>query len=224
MALSALCGVAVVAAAAPAPAVGASFCGSVDGAATKLTVLSPTLLTLRSGAVVCPSERFVCSSGRIETAEAGCAAQAVAAMTYDGNGTVAVRGKRGSARLSSAACGAAEQQPAGGAPPPGLYCGSIAGILNSNLTVINATHMTYFNDITVANVLVACPDQPFVFQPDTGLLDISKDMADPTNCFAKASVQDGGSTFTFTFDGLSSITSSNSRWGAIDLQKAGGRC
>ena len=94
--------------------------------------------------------------------------------------------------------------------------------LNSNLTVKSATSLDYFNDITIANIVVNCPGEPYTFAADTGVLDISKDMADPANCFAKASAQDGGSTFTFTYDGSSTIASKNSKWGSIDLKKASG--
>ena len=62
----------------------------------------------------------------------------------------------------------------------------------------------------------------FAFAADTGVLDISKDMADPTNCLAKASAQDGGSTFTFTYDGSGTVASKNSKWGSIDLKLASG--
>ena len=80
----------------------------------------------------------------------------------------------------------------------------------------------HFNDITIANIVVNCPGEAFEFKSDTGVLDISKDMADPSNCFAKASAQDGGSTFTFTYDGTGTVASKNSKWGSIDLKKASG--
>ena len=114
---------------------------------------------------------------------------------------------------SGATCSAASLQKARAAPPAvgSLFCGGIPGILNSNLTVKTATSMDYFNDITFANIVVNCPGEAFVFAADTGILDISKDMADPSNCFAKASAQDGGSTFTFTYDGTSTIASKNSK-------------
>ncbi len=80
----------------------------------------------------------------------------------------------------------------------------------------------YFNDITIANIVVNCPGEAYVFEADTGVLNIDADMADPANCFAKASAQDGGSTFTFTYDGTDTIASKNSKWGSIDLKKASG--
>jgi hypothetical protein len=102
---------------------------------------------------------------------------------------------RATALLALAAPASAVDPPAAGS----LYCGGIPGILNSNLTVTSATSLAYFNDITIANIVVNCPTEAYVYQADTGVLNIDADMADPANCFAKASAQDGGSTFTFTY-------------------------
>ena len=44
--------------------------------------------------------------------------------------------------------------------------------------------------------MVHCPGEAYVFEADTGVLNIDADLADPADCFAKASAQDGGSRFT----------------------------
>jgi hypothetical protein len=149
-------------------------------------------------------------------------------FTYDGSGVIASKNSKwGSIDLklaSGATCAAASLKKARVDPPAAgsLYCGGIPGILNSNLTVTSATSLAYFNDITIANIVVNCPTEAYVYQADTGVLNIDADMADPANCFAKASAQDGGSTFTFTYDGSGVIASKNSKWGSIDLKLASG--
>eukprot|EP01062_Namystynia_karyoxenos_P060869 TRINITY_DN5263_c0_g1_i1.p1 TRINITY_DN5263_c0_g1~~TRINITY_DN5263_c0_g1_i1.p1 ORF type:complete len:233 (+),score=59.55 TRINITY_DN5263_c0_g1_i1:63-761(+) len=109
-------------------------------------------------------------------------------------------------------------------PPPAgsLFCGGVPGILSSNLTVLPGSRMTYFSDIKIVSVVVDCPREPFDFQPDTGVMDIAQDMANPSDCFAQASARDGGSTFTFTYDGDATVGSKNSKWGAVDLKRASG--
>eukprot|EP01062_Namystynia_karyoxenos_P026093 TRINITY_DN20390_c0_g1_i1.p2 TRINITY_DN20390_c0_g1~~TRINITY_DN20390_c0_g1_i1.p2 ORF type:complete len:294 (+),score=83.61 TRINITY_DN20390_c0_g1_i1:77-958(+) len=112
-------------------------------------------------------------------------------------------------------------------PPPkgGLYCGGIPGILTMNLTIIDGAHLSLNSVIAAADIVVACSSESFEYQHDTGVLDISKAMKDPSDCLAKASLQDGGSRFTFTFDGDSTVTAKNSKWGSVDLKVTGaGSC
>ena len=92
----------------------------------------------------------------------------------------------------------------------------------SNLTVQSDGLIGPFIDITMANIVVNCSGEPFAFQSDSGVLEIIKDLANPADCFAKASTKDGVTIFTFTYDGVSKLTSMNNTWGSIDLKKATG--
>eukprot|EP00660_Eupelagonema_oceanica_P004832 gene4832-19277_t len=128
-------------------------------------------------------------------------------FTYNGADTVTSKNSKwGSIDLKKASgttCAAASLRSPRVAPPAkgSLFCGGIPGILNSNLSIVDEATMGYVNDITIANIVVNCPSEAYAFDASTGVLDISKDMADPSNCFAKASATDGGSTFTFTYNG-----------------------
>eukprot|EP01062_Namystynia_karyoxenos_P076729 TRINITY_DN757_c0_g1_i1.p1 TRINITY_DN757_c0_g1~~TRINITY_DN757_c0_g1_i1.p1 ORF type:complete len:349 (+),score=67.01 TRINITY_DN757_c0_g1_i1:356-1402(+) len=140
-------------------------------------------------------------------------------FTFDGSSTIQSKNSKwGAIDLTESKCSTKLQAPRVAAPPVGkAFCGGVPGILKSNITVLSATTMEYHNNIMVAGINVDCPKENFVYDAATGVLDISKDMADPSDCFAKASAQDGGSKFTFTYDGTK-ITSKNSKWGAIDLK------
>eukprot|EP01062_Namystynia_karyoxenos_P076746 TRINITY_DN757_c0_g1_i7.p1 TRINITY_DN757_c0_g1~~TRINITY_DN757_c0_g1_i7.p1 ORF type:complete len:306 (+),score=85.22 TRINITY_DN757_c0_g1_i7:329-1246(+) len=146
-------------------------------------------------------------------------------FTFDGSSTIQSKNSKwGAIDLTESKCSTKLQAPRVAAPPVGkAFCGGVPGILKSNITVLSATTMEYHNNIMVAGINVDCPKENFVYDAATGVLDISKDMANPSDCFAKASAQ-GGSTFTFTlskftftYDGTK-ITSKNSKWGAIDLK------
>eukprot|EP00756_Hemistasia_phaeocysticola_P013518 Hpha_TRINITY_DN15284_c0_g1::TRINITY_DN15284_c0_g1_i1::g.67069::m.67069 len=112
-------------------------------------------------------------------------------------------------------------------PPPNgaVFCGGIPGSLKGNLTVISEAFLGVLLEINTAGVQVDCPKEAFLFDSSSGLLDISADIVDPNDCLAKAAQRDGGSQFTFTFDGVNTVTIQDSKWGALDLHQSGtGKC
>eukprot|EP01062_Namystynia_karyoxenos_P067072 TRINITY_DN60973_c0_g1_i1.p1 TRINITY_DN60973_c0_g1~~TRINITY_DN60973_c0_g1_i1.p1 ORF type:complete len:282 (+),score=53.87 TRINITY_DN60973_c0_g1_i1:81-848(+) len=108
-------------------------------------------------------------------------------------------------------------------PKPGaLFCGSIPGILSCNLTIVAQGRFAFSASINAADITVSCPAEPYDYQHDTGLLNISAAIADPSDCLAVASARDGGSRWSFTYGGSDTLTMRNSKWGSVDLQLAQG--
>eukprot|EP01065_Artemidia_motanka_P016136 TRINITY_DN1988_c2_g1_i1.p1 TRINITY_DN1988_c2_g1~~TRINITY_DN1988_c2_g1_i1.p1 ORF type:complete len:264 (+),score=90.68 TRINITY_DN1988_c2_g1_i1:89-880(+) len=127
--------------------------------------------------------------------------------------------------LVSVAVAAAAAAGASGTPPPpagALFCGGVVGVLDTNLTVLADSRMRFATNIHAQgeDVLLSCDNEPFRYDPSTGVLNISADLANRSDCLAKGSKRDGGAHFTFVYDGAATITAANSHWGAVDLELA----
>ena len=74
-------------------------------------------------------------------------------------------------------------------PPEGLFCGNLIGIIKENITVNSDSTFDYHNTVSVAKIHVDCMGEKFVMDAN-GTMDISKNLADPTDCLAKAAASD----------------------------------
>eukprot|EP01062_Namystynia_karyoxenos_P023886 TRINITY_DN19269_c0_g1_i1.p1 TRINITY_DN19269_c0_g1~~TRINITY_DN19269_c0_g1_i1.p1 ORF type:complete len:332 (+),score=111.30 TRINITY_DN19269_c0_g1_i1:71-997(+) len=106
-------------------------------------------------------------------------------------------------------------------PAPGIYCSVCdAGLcFPANLTVKDAKHFSYYDP------QLRCPDEAFRFVPSTGELDISADMARPSDCFAQAANRTH-STFRLGWNGTH-LSVANSLFPEVFLvpsKPAGGIC
>ena len=74
--------------------------------------------------------------------------------------------------------------------------------------------------MNVAHFHVSCPNEPFVWDDSSKTLDISKNLADPSDCIAKAVTQQPKAKPSFTYDGTNIL--SKNGYGTLKMKPATG--
>lgn len=134
-------------------------------------------------------------------------------------------------------------RPRADGPQPGeLYCGKVGGglILTTNLTIgADGASMDYYNHITIAKTLIACPGEKYEWQAGEGCdatvkgkagcgtLDVTKTVSDPNDCLAKGGAAEGGAVHTFIYDGpeAGTISAKDSKYGTVEMKLSkNGKC
>eukprot|EP01065_Artemidia_motanka_P042021 TRINITY_DN5555_c0_g1_i1.p1 TRINITY_DN5555_c0_g1~~TRINITY_DN5555_c0_g1_i1.p1 ORF type:complete len:309 (+),score=98.73 TRINITY_DN5555_c0_g1_i1:69-995(+) len=101
------------------------------------------------------------------------------------------------------------------APTPGAYCSVCSDGLcfPANMTIKDASHFSYYDP------QLTCVAETYTYSTATGALDISADLADPTDCFAEAANRTH-STFSIKWNGTH-VAVANSLFPAVFLVRSG---
>merc|ERR1712072_466130 len=100
--------------------------------------------------------------------------------------------------------------------PTGTFCGGVPFIISMNMTVHDDSTFDYHNNVKVAHKTVDCTGEKFTWVDSTKIFDISKALADPNDCLAKAVAQDSKSKPTLSFDGTNVVAKNG--YGTLKLK------